>query len=96
MSAPIDFARVHTAAGMLQANLVKAMLEAAGLPVLVYGESAATVYGFTVGDMGRVELWVPADRLAEAEEIVADFEKSGDESRSNDAMQGDEGAEAPG
>lgn len=80
MNPPTDFARVYTAVGMLQANLVKSMLEAASLPVLVYGESAATVYGFTVGDMARVELWVPVDRLVEAEEIVAEFEKGSEKS----------------
>ncbi|MBI3760415.1 MAG: DUF2007 domain-containing protein [Chloroflexi bacterium] len=80
MNPPTDFARVYTAVGMLQANLVKSMLEAASLPVLVYGESAATAYGFTVGDMARVELWVPVDRLVEAEEIVAEFEKGSEKS----------------
>ncbi|MBI3764632.1 MAG: DUF2007 domain-containing protein [Chloroflexi bacterium] len=81
MNPPTDFARVYTAVGMLQANLVKSMLEAASLPVLVYGESAATVYGFTVGDMARVELWVPVDRLVEAEEMVSRLDEAGEADR---------------
>ncbi len=60
----------YAAAGMIEANLVRAVLEAAGIPALVYGESAATAYGFTVGDMGRVDIWVPRERQAEALEII--------------------------
>jgi hypothetical protein len=62
---------VYAAAGMIEANLVRAVLEAAGIPVVVYGESAATAYGLTVGEMGRVEIWVPRAQQAEASEILA-------------------------
>lgn len=72
-----DYARVCSAAGMPQANLIKSLLEAAGMTVLLYGESAGAVYGFTVGEMGTVDVWVPVERLAEAQAIIAELEKPG-------------------
>jgi hypothetical protein len=31
------------------------------------------VYGFTLGELGRVDLWVPTDRLAEAQAIIGEL-----------------------
>ena len=62
---------VYPAAGMVEANLVRSVLEAAGIPVLVFAESAGAAYGITVGELARADLWVPRDRQAEAEELLA-------------------------
>ncbi len=68
-----------SAAGMAEANLLRSMLEAAGISVLFVGESAGPAYGFTVGTLGRVDLWVPRDRQAEADELLASLRPSSPE-----------------
>ena len=65
---------VYAAAGWLQANIVKGMLEAAEIPAQLSGEGLGTVYGLTVGPLGLVEVLVPADRAAEAKALIAAME----------------------
>lgn len=65
-----SLAVVYTAAGRIEANIVKGMLEAAGIPVELSQESAGTVYGFTVGTMGLVEILVPEQRADEAKTLI--------------------------
>lgn len=64
---------VYTAAGQLQANIVKGLLEANGIPVALSQESAGATYGFTVGAMGLVDLLVTEDRRPEAEALLAEM-----------------------
>jgi hypothetical protein len=70
---------IYAAAGMVEANLVRSVLEAAGIPVAIFTESAGPVFGLTVGEMGRADVWVPADRQAEAEEIITRLNTPGDD-----------------
>ena len=65
---------VYTAAGQLRAQIVRGLLEAAGVPVETAQEGAGAQYAFTVGPMGEVDVLVPADRLAEAQAVVVAFE----------------------
>jgi len=65
---------VYIAAGQVEANLVKSLLEAEGIPVMVSQEGAGTVFGFTVGLMGRAEILVPASRAAEARALLEAME----------------------
>lgn len=58
------------AANELEANLIKGRLESAGIAVRVSLESVATLYGLTQGDLARARIFVPAEQLAEAREIV--------------------------
>lgn len=82
---------VYTAAGILQAQIIRGLLEAAGLPVNTTQEGAGATYGFTIGPMGEVEVQVPADRLEEARAILSDYERgelekyagAGDEAQEN-------------
>jgi hypothetical protein len=64
----------YTAAGQLQADIVKGLLEAAGIPVWTLREGAGAMYALTVGPMGEVEVMVPAERLAEAEAMIEQME----------------------
>ncbi len=66
---------VYAAAGWLQANIVKGMLEAAEIPVQLSGEGIGSVYGFALGPLGLVEILVPAERAAEAEGLIAAMER---------------------
>jgi hypothetical protein len=65
---------VYTAAGQVQANIIRGFLEAQDIPVQLSQESAGAVYGFTVGTMGMVDVLVPAERAAEAQALIATME----------------------
>lgn len=55
---------VHVAQGLLNAQVIKAKLEEAGIPVLLDYESVGLVYGITVDGLGEVRVLVP-DRCAD-------------------------------
>jgi hypothetical protein len=75
----------YTAAGVLQAQILRGLLEAAGLPVQIAQEGAGAVYAFTVGPMGEADLLVPADRLEEARALLAEYERGTLASTAEDA-----------
>lgn len=64
---------VYTAQGLLQAELIKSKLEAAGIPTLLDYESAGPALGVTVNGLGEVRVMVP-DKLAEDAFAVLAFE----------------------
>ena len=59
------FVRLVTATDLLEADLWKAVLESAGIPVYFRQEGIAAVSGITVGELAAVDLWVPRDQAAE-------------------------------
>ena len=73
----LNLITVYRSTGMLGAQVVKAKLEAYGIPVMLKYESAGLVFGLTVDGLGMVEVQVPEDRAEEAEAVVA--EESEDE-----------------
>jgi hypothetical protein len=78
-----QLAVVYTAAGQVEANLIKSMLEAENIPVMVVQEGAGAAYGFTVGLMGVAEILVPEKFANEARELLKAMKsgqaESGDE-----------------
>jgi hypothetical protein len=65
-----DFKLVHTANGEMEAQGLRSVLEAAGIPVVLRFEAAARYYPVTIDGLGAVKLMVPADRLEEAKAIL--------------------------
>ena len=65
---------VGTASGELQAQLLKGLIEAQGVPARLSQEGLAKVYGFGVGPMADVEILVPSDRLAEAQAVLESYQ----------------------
>lgn len=65
-----EIQKVFTAYGQLEADMVRLMLEAAGITVIQRRESAGTVYGLTVGPLGEVHLYVPSSQFEEACELI--------------------------
>ncbi len=63
---------VYTSQGMLPAQVVKAKLESAGLPVFLKYESVGQVIGLTVDGLGLVEVQVPPAWVADAEALLED------------------------
>ncbi len=66
------FVKLVTANGLPEADLWKAVLESAGIPVHLRHEALATVVPETIGEIAAVDLWVPRDQAAEAMQILQD------------------------
>ena len=70
-----DLIVVYTAAGSMYAEIIKGLLEAAGIPARLSQESAGSVYGFNVGVMGEVDILVSAEHVEQAKEVLDEYEK---------------------
>ena len=73
MTSP-EYVEVYSANGHLEADMIRLMLEAAGLHVLTRGESAGAVYGLTVGPLGEVRVLVLASEAQAANELLTAME----------------------
>ena len=58
---PLDGWERVRVTGALDAEVLKAALETAGIPVIVRGEAVGGVIGIGVGSLGDVEMFVPAE-----------------------------------
>lgn len=65
----------HIAAGQLQAQIVVSLLQSAEIQARLNQESAGSVYALTVGPLGEVEVLVPAEQLAAAQELIGKYER---------------------
>lgn len=59
-------AKVYESQGIFAAEVVKAKLEANGIPAILKYESVGQIIGLTVDGLGRVEVHVPAQYADEA------------------------------
>lgn len=55
----------------LEANIIRGILETAGIPSRTEAESVTHLYGITSGAFGGVRVYVPAKDLETAEQILA-------------------------
>jgi hypothetical protein len=67
---------VRTCQGWDLAQIFKAKLEAAGIPVLLKYESAGLVFGLTVDGLGEVRIMVPESYAAAAKELLEEVDDS--------------------
>ena len=65
---------VRTCQGWDLAQIYKAKLEAAEIPVLLQYESAGLVFGLTVDGLGEVRIMVPEAFAAEAKALLEDID----------------------
>ncbi|MGB8960236.1 MAG: DUF2007 domain-containing protein [Candidatus Aminicenantales bacterium] len=63
---------VHRSNGITEAEILKNMLESFGIPARVSAEAYGKVLGLTVDGLGVASLLVPANRAAEAQDILAE------------------------
>jgi hypothetical protein len=60
--------------GRLEANLVESYLEAQGIDVQLFQESVGqSSYAVTVDGFGRVQVFVPREKIDEARELLKAF-----------------------
>jgi hypothetical protein len=70
-----EYVPVYIAEGQLAGEMIRMFLESMGIPSLLVQESAGVTFGLTVGPMGEVQVYVPADRVAEAKEVLKAMEE---------------------
>ncbi len=75
----------------LEAEIFKEALEADGIPSVLLHEGAGTIYPTTFGQLAKVEICVPDERLKEAEAWLEAYNKG--ELRNDNAEFGDPGHE---
>lgn len=64
--------------GRLEADLIQSYLEARGIEVALFQEAVGHhIYPVTIDGLGRVQLFVPKDKTAEAKELIAEYRESG-------------------
>jgi hypothetical protein len=71
--------RVHTGSSIMEGEIVKAHLEADGIPAMLRGEGTGPYR------MGPVEVWVPADMELHARIVLEDTGGSEDSVRAADS-----------
>lgn len=63
--------KVYRAAGELEAQVIKGILESEGIPVLLQYESVGRVYGLTVDGIGEVSVMVWEEMADKARELIS-------------------------
>ena len=73
-----ELVKIYQSQGMLAAEVIRAKLEAHGIPAMLKYEALGQVLGVTVDGLGRVEVYVPAELADMAAEVIAeeDFDAS--------------------
>ncbi len=62
----------------MDAELIKSHLNAHGIDVELFQESIGhTIYPVTVDGLGRVQIFVPAERIDEARELLKSYQEEG-------------------
>jgi hypothetical protein len=79
--------KIYQSQGIFAAEVVKAKLEANGIPALLKYESVGQVFGLTVDGLGRVEVHVPAEYADEALDLVDEDEADADDAASADQQE---------
>ena len=59
--------------GDLQAEILRGLLEANGIPVFLSKEGAGHVYAVNIGPLGRVEILVPNERFDQARLLLGKY-----------------------
>ncbi len=68
----MNWVTVHRTNGVMEAEILKTMLESFGIPARVSAEAYGKVLGMTVDGLGVAALLVPASRAQEARDILAE------------------------
>jgi hypothetical protein len=63
--------------GEIEADIVKGLLEEAGIPVMQKGDMTDEVFPYSVGPLSEEALLVPESRLEQAQKIIADAIEKG-------------------
>jgi hypothetical protein len=70
---PSELVTVETVSGLLEAEILRGLLEAAGVMVELSHEAALSAYSLGVGRMARVDVMVRAEQEALAREVIQEY-----------------------
>jgi hypothetical protein len=59
--------------GEVQAEIMRGLFEAQGIPVLLIQEGAGRAYGLNVGPMGQVQILAPTYFSESAKQVLSDY-----------------------
>jgi hypothetical protein len=68
-----EIVAIESTVGMINANLLKSLLEAQGIDVWLSHESASTAVGLGIGPTAEVQIMVREDQAQLAREIIKDY-----------------------
>jgi len=69
----MEIEKVYSAAGQLEAEMIKSFLEAQGIEVVLNQESVGRTFGFSAGKLGLVDILVPEAQSQMARELLKDM-----------------------
>ena len=70
----LKWKKVAEVQGRLDAELIESYLEAHGIDVELIQEAIGrSIYPVTVDGLGRVQVFVPMEKITDARELLADF-----------------------
>jgi len=70
---------VYVAQGLMEANIVKGMLESEGIPVALQYDSSSIVFGISIDSLGAVNILVPPEMAEKALSVIKAAEAEGAE-----------------
>ncbi len=70
---PNELVKVETVSGLIEAEILRGLLEAAGVAAELSHEAALSVYSFGIGRMARVEVMVRAEQEDLARKIIDEY-----------------------
>ena len=70
MSNSQKMVEVYRAAGEMEAQVIKGLLESYGIPCFLKGDAARTIYGLTVDGLGEVRIMVQESIAEEAKRLI--------------------------
>ena len=70
----MNWVKVYTSEGQLQAHMIKNFLEACDIHAEIFQESVGVTYGLTVGPLGAVDIYVEAKYEEEALKLLESME----------------------
>jgi hypothetical protein len=75
MKEDVNSQLVWIAHGMLDAEMIRALLESFNIQTQLFQESAGIVYGINFGPLGEVKIYVSKLQAVEAKEILDDYQE---------------------
>lgn len=83
-----DYVKIVTAAGAMEAEILRGLLQSAELDVVLRQESAGKAIGLGAGPLGAVDLLVPAAQEARAQELLDEYYSGSSDHDESDEVQG--------
>jgi hypothetical protein len=79
-----EYVKVYAGNGQLDADMIKAFLQSMNIQAVTSRESLGSIYGFSVGPLGEVDILVPQEEAEEALDILRRMEEGEFEGNSSE------------